>query len=368
MTLPNEASIYMSPRYLRSLLREYFAVTDKGVYWVRASRLLGKTQLVRGCIERAPSKDGTTMEAIDTNLSSDLRTIGFYIRGDRKDGPRQFVEALHVAIGVELNLTGDELAAVAPSIRYGDPAEARTDLVAWLKKLQETAVAKGAKRLLVCVDGLDAMAEPGSGGFEEPFPILDILPAVSEVPNYVVFLVTSRLPAECPAGFADRVAAKLGTGSGFVLKELDLTDKEYGELLLKYFRERLQPYFRTRIINYWTPILKDKLKFEKGGRDDRLTKDPGLRDGLKVDWKNLTNKYPRYSGQPVPVASILHILDEIDKLWKDMMEKSEGRFRGVDLIIARLLDGTVKIEEVAALPVGDDMVGKLEALKAPVAA
>jgi hypothetical protein len=368
MTLPNEASIYMSPRYLRSLLREYFAVNDKGVYWVRASRLLGKTQLVRGCIERAPSKDGTAMEAIDSNLSSDLRSIGFYIRSDRKDGPRQFVNALHAGIGVELNLGADELAAVAPGIRYGDPAEARADFIAWLKKLQETVGAKGGRRLIVCVDALDAMAEPGGGGFEEPFPILDILPAVSELPNGVVFLVTSRLPAECPAGLTDRIAAKFGTGPGFVLKELDLTDKEYGELLLKYFRERLQPYFRTRIVNYWTPILKDKLKFEKGGRDDRLTKDPGLRDGLKVDWKNLTNKYPRYSGQPVPVASILHILDEIDKLWADMLEKSEMRFRGVDLVIARLLDGTLQMEEVAGLPRGDDMFSKLEALKAPVAA
>jgi hypothetical protein len=368
MTLPNQASIYMSPRYLRSLLREYFAVNDKGVYWVRAPRLLGKTQLVRGCIERMPAKDGTAMEAIDSNLSSDLRSIGFYIRGDRKDGPRQFVEALHAGIAVELNLTPDELAGVAPGIRYGDAAEARADFAAWLKRLQETVVAKGGKRLLVCVDGLDAMTEAGSGGYEEPFAILDLLPAVSELPTNVVFLVTSRLPAECTAGFTDRIAAKLGTGAGFVLKELDLTDTEYGELLLKYFRERLQPYFRTRIINYWTPILKDKLKFEKGGRDDRLTKDPGLRDGLKVDWKNLTNKYPRYSGQPVPVASILHILDEIDKLWKDTLDKSEGRFRGVDLVIARLLDGSLKLEDVAGLPAGDDMLGKLEALKAPAAA
>jgi hypothetical protein len=368
MTLPNEASIYVSPRYLRSLLREYFSVNDKGVYWVRASRLLGKTQLIRGCIERVPSKDGKAMEGIDSNLSSDLRTIGFYIRSDRKDGPRQFVEALHTGIGVELGLTADELAALAPGLNYGDAAAARADFVAWLKKAQETVAAKGGKRLLVCVDALDAMAEPGGGGFEEPFPILDILPGITELPNYVVFLVTSRLPAECPAGLADRIAAKIGTGTGFMLKELDLTDKEYGELLLKYFRDRLQQYFRTRIINYWTPILKDKLKFEKGGRDDRLTKDPGLRDGLKVDWKNLTNKYPRYSGQPVPVASILHILDEIDKLWNDMLEKSEMRFRGVDLIIARLLDDSLKLEEVAGLPAGDGLVSKLEAMKAPAAA
>jgi hypothetical protein len=369
MTLPNEASIYASPRYLRSPLREYFSLNDKGIYWLQASRDLGKTQLIRGVIERQVSpKDKTTIEGIDSNLSSDVRSIGFYIRSDRKDGPRQLIEALHANVGEELQLDPDERAGLAPSINYGDPAAARADFVAWLKKLQETVAAKGGKRLLVCVDALDAMADPGSGGFEEPFPILDILPAVSEVPNYVVFLVTSRIPAECPAGLTDRIAAKFGKGSGYVAKELDLNDKEYVELLLKYFRDRLQPYFRTRIINYWTPILKDKLKFEKGGRDDRLTKDPGLRDGLKVDWKNLTNKYPRYSGQPVPVASILHILDEIDKLWKDILDKSEMRFRGVDLVIARLLDGSLKLEDVADLPKGDELVSKLEVLEAPAAA
>ena len=48
MTLPNEASIYASPRYLRSPLREFFSVNDKGIYWLAASRDLGKTQLIRG--------------------------------------------------------------------------------------------------------------------------------------------------------------------------------------------------------------------------------------------------------------------------------------------------------------------------------
>jgi len=69
MTLPNEASIYTSPRYLRSPLREYFAANDKGIYWLQASRDLGKTQLVRGVIERQVSpKDNTTIEGIDSNL------------------------------------------------------------------------------------------------------------------------------------------------------------------------------------------------------------------------------------------------------------------------------------------------------------
>ncbi len=369
MTLPNEASIYTSPRYLRSPLREYLAVNDKGVYWLRAPRDLGKTQLVRGIIERQVSpKDKTTIEGIDSNLSSDLRSIGFYIRKDRKDGPRQLVEAFHAAIGDELQLTEEERGGIAPNIRYADPVEARADLVAWFTKLQETVAAKGGKRLMVCIDGLDAMAEPGTGAFEETYPMLELLPATSELPKYVVLLMTSRPADDCPTGLVDRMTGKFSNGAGFVARELDLKDKEYVELLLKYFRDRLQMYFRARIIKYWDPILKNKTAFAKGGRDDRLTKDPGLRDGLKDDWKKLTNKYPRYSGQPVPVASILGILDEIDKLWADMMDKSEQRFRLVDLMTARLLDGSLPLEDVAGLPKGDALLARLEATPAPAAA
>ena len=51
-----------------------------------------------------------------------------------------------------------------------------------------------------------------------------------------------------------------------------------------------------------------------------------------------------------------------------MLEKSEMRFRGIGLIIARLLDGTVSMEEVAVLPHGDELVSKLEGVKAPAAA
>jgi hypothetical protein len=79
-----------------SPLREYFAANDKGIYWLQASRDLGKTQMVCGVIERQVSpKDNTTIEGIDSNLSSDVRSIGFYIRGDRNSSSPAFGQAAH---------------------------------------------------------------------------------------------------------------------------------------------------------------------------------------------------------------------------------------------------------------------------------
>jgi hypothetical protein len=61
----------MSPTYLRTPMREYLVQNDKGVYWLRAPRDAGKTQLARGVIERRPSpKDPATMEGIDSNLAT----------------------------------------------------------------------------------------------------------------------------------------------------------------------------------------------------------------------------------------------------------------------------------------------------------
>jgi hypothetical protein len=115
-------------------------------------------------------------------------------------------------------------------------------------------------------------------------------------------------------------------------------------------------------------MLESKAKFEKGGRDQRLTDDPGFRDALKDDWQKLTNKYPRYSSIPLPVTTITDILDENDKLWTDMMDKTEQRFGLVALMIARLADGSLTLDQVATLPKGDALLARLGAIPAPAAA
>jgi hypothetical protein len=296
-----------------------------------------------------------------------LRSIGTYIRKDEQHGPRQLVEGLSAAFGAELALGAAARSRLAPSIRYDDPAAARADLLAWLTQLHQTVVATGAKRLLVCIDGLDAMAEPGSGAFAETYPMLELLPAPSELPNGLLLLVTSRPAADCPGGLFDRIARKL-SGDGCVARDITLDDKDYVELLQKYYRDRLRVWFRTRTVKHLDQILASKSKFTRAGRDNRLNQDQAFRDALKDDWKKLTNKYPRYSGEPLPVASITGILDEIDKLWVDMMAKSGHRFSLVALVIARLIDGSLALDQVAELPKGDALLSRLETMAAPAAA
>jgi hypothetical protein len=371
MTLPPQDSAvpYMSPTYLRTPMREYLSRHDTGIYWLRAPSDLGKTQFVRGIIERRPSaKEPGAMEGIDSNLASDLRSIGFYIRKDAPDGPRQLVDALSAAFAAEFGLGDEERSRLAPSIRYTDAAEARADFLAWLKLLHETVVAKGIRRLLVCVDALDAMTEPGSGAFAETFPILDLLPAVSELPPGVVLAVTSRPADACPAGLLDRITQRFGSGADYAVRDVTFEDKEYVELLQKYYREKVRLWFRARATKHLDQMLGNKGKFTRAGRDGRLNQDTLFRDGLKDDWKKLTNKYPRYGGEPLPVASITGILDEIDKLWTDLTDKTEHRFRLVSLLVARLVDGALPLEQVAELPKGDELLAKLEAMPAKAAA
>jgi hypothetical protein len=171
--------------------------------------------------------------------------------------------------------------------------------LAWLKLLHETVVAKGGKRLRVCIDGLDGMAEPGTGAFAETYPILDVLPATSELPQGVLLLLTSRPAHDCPAGLFERMTEKFG-GAGFMARDLVLNDKEYVELLQKYFKEKLRVWFRSRCVRLWGQMLESKTKFEKGGRDQRLTDDPGFRDALKDDWKEAHQQVPEIFRHPAP--------------------------------------------------------------------
>jgi hypothetical protein len=66
--------------------------------------------------------------------------------------------------------------------------------------------------------------------------------------------------------------------------------------------------------------------------------------------------------------TISAILDENDKLWTNMLGKIEQRFGLVALMIARLADASLPLDQVAGLPKGDDLLARLEAIPAPAAA
>ncbi|MEF3366431.1 hypothetical protein V3H18_07780 [Methylocystis sp. 9N] len=350
---------YMSPAYLRNHFRQAFGKFDKGIYWLRAPAGMGKTQFIRGVTGKRPAKDPTKTEGIDSSISADARSIAFHIPKGEAIGPRQFVDGLKSAFDSEFALDAEERAQTGAALRYDNPAAAREDFVAWLARLRDCAAAKGAKRLLVCIDGLDLLTEPEPGASAENFSLLELLPSAPELPAGVTLLISSRPAADWPPGLFERAQARIGVGEGLTALDLSLQEKAYIELLQRYFTERLRPLFRSRAQAHLRELLENKTPFEKGGRDARLTNDPTLRDGLKDDWKKLTNKFPRWTGEQLPITPIVEILDQRDKLWIDMIDRTESRFSYIAALTARLLDGSFAVEQVEGLPKGEAMLASL---------
>lgn len=134
------------------------------------------------------------------------------------------------------------------------------------------------------------------------------------------------------------------------------------EALRKLFVERLRPLLRSRANALLLSLMETRATYERGGRDARLTADPVLRDALKDDWKKLTNKFPRYSGQQLPVAPLAPVLDTFDRLWTDTLARTEGRSDRFFRMVRHLAAGGLAVEEVADLPQGEALDTRLVAL------
>ncbi|QRG05396.1 hypothetical protein EZH22_20230 [Xanthobacter dioxanivorans] len=348
-TLASDAG-YVSPSHLRTPLRSFLVSHDKGIYWLRMPADTGKSEFIRGIVARRPGKDGRP-ESIDSAISSGMHAVAVAL--EPGDGAPQLVAALKSAFDAEFGPAGD---AQPPQIRSGDAAGARADFAAWLGRLADLGRAGGGKRLLLCIDGLEVAAAPGEGGAA---CLLDLLPDPAQVPDGLVLLLTSRPGEDWPDGAFAPVAARFAGAPAVAVHDVGLADASYVESLQKLFRERLRPVLRARSVACLKDLLEAKAAFEKGGRDARLTNDPVLRDGLKDDWKKLTNKYPRYSGQLLPVAPLVPLLDQFDRLWTQVMDRGEQRFRYVRMLIDHIVDGTLAVEEVAALPAGTALATRL---------
>lgn len=362
MTIAFPASLaddarYVSPAFLRTPLRAFMVSCDKGIYWLRMPADTGKTQFVRGIIAQRTGKDGAP-EGIDSAISSGMGAVAVGLESGA--GPRDLVAALKVAFDATFGLDGTQ---AVPDIRFDDAEGAKADFSAWLAALRDLAVAKGSKRLIVCIDGLEAMEPPGAG---QPCSIAAMLPDIKSLPAGVVLLLTSRPREDWPAAAFEAVAAKFPAGSGVGVQDVTLDDPTYVDALKRLFHDRLRPVLRGRAMALLQTLLETRAEFERGGRDPRLTSDPVLRDTLKDDWKKLTNKYPRYSGLQLPVAPLSPLLDQFDGLWVAVMDRADRRFRYVFLLLDRLVDASLAVEDVAGLPRGAELPAALAAERAPV--
>ncbi|MFG1348054.1 hypothetical protein [Xanthobacter autotrophicus] len=328
---------YVSPTYLRTPLREFLLTTDRGLYWLRAPAGIGKTLFVRGIIARRPGRDPAVLEGIDSTIASDIKAIGIHVQGPLT--PQALAAALRDAVTAEFGVVLAEGSGAEPT---------QADVLALLGAAREHVTTTGAKRLLVAIDGLDMIGDAGA---------IAVLPAAAAMPPGVVLLLTSRPAAEWPQDVFAATAAQVGGGA--VVRDVGYEDSVYTDMLRGYFKNQIRPLMRSRAVAHLTHLLETKASFERGGRDNRLTNDPVLRDALKDDWKKLTNKYPRYSGIQLPVVPLAELLDQFDQLWVDLMDRSDHRFDDLSAMIRALAAGSLQVEEVAGLPKGVDLRARL---------
>jgi len=317
---------YVSPTYLRTPFREFLLTRDRGLYWLRAPAGIGKSFFARGLVAKKPGRD----DGIDSAIHADVRAV-----------------ALHLPPGGDLLARLD--AAVAESLG-GTPAAGGTladRFAPWL----ELAQAAGGRRLLLCIDALEQA---------DAAELAALLPAAADLPVGVVILLTSRPAAEWPPEQLAALTAQLGEGA--MVREIDLMEPTYVDMLRGFFKERTRPLLRQLMVDHLEQMMVAKSAFGPPGRDDRLTNNPVLRDTLKSDWKKLTNKYPRYTGQQLPVVPLVPLLDQFDQLWVDLIDRSEQRFDLLSPVIGKLTAGALKLEQVAALPKGDPLLAQLDAL------
>lgn len=331
---------YVSPAHLRTPFRSFLVTYDRGFYWLRMPAGAGKTQFVRGIIARRTGKDGSP-EGIDSAISSGARAIAVGLTAPV--GPAALVEGLKAAFEAELAVPAPDAAGAADSWDA---------FAAWLGALAAAAAGQGAKRLLVCIDGLEA-AEDAT---------IALLPGLPAIPPGVLLLLTSRPAEDWPADRLALAASRLAPGPGAGIHDVRLSDADYVDALRKLFVERLRPLLRSRANALLLSLMETRATYERGGRDPRLTADPVLRDALKDDWKKLTNKFPRYSGQQLPVDPLGPVLDTFDRLWTDTLAKSEGRAGRFFLMVRHLAGGSLAVEEVADLPLGEALDTRLAAL------
>lgn len=331
---------YVSPAHLRTPFRSFLVSCDRGVYWLRMPGGAGKTQFVRGIIARRMGKDGSP-EGIDSAISSGARAIAACLTAPTS--PAALVEALKAAFEAEHGLPAPEASGAS---------ESPEAFAGWLAALAVVAAGQGAKRLVVCIDGIEAADDL----------TLSLLPGAAALPGGVVLLLTSRPATDWPAERFAAAAERFAPGPGVVIHEIGLADAEYVGWLRRLFVERLRPLLRSRANALLLSLMETRASYERGGRDARLTADPVLRDGLKDDWKKLTNKFPRYSGQQLPVEPLAPVLDTFDRLWVDTLARSEGRADRFFLMVRHLAAGGLAVEAVSDLPEGEALDARLAAL------
>jgi hypothetical protein len=288
---------YLPVDYLREPLRAFLESHDAGVWWLQAPAHIGKSLFVHALTPEAGLEDP---------LLDDLMVVAFHIRREYRYHPAQLKETLAGQLKQRMGLNNLSRELPELDLNAADPAAAFAKWLGAWWAIRPPRWRIPGSRLLVCIDGLDEIALPGSGQRS----LADYLPDPQHLPDGVYVLLTSRPEDGCPRWVWQAATQRIQPGQARSQSfAVGLDHPDYLALLRQYFDWQL----KTRLKNF------------------------------DVNHRNA--------------------------LFDTLVERGEGRFLYVSLLCGLLADSALGPDQVASLPSGAGLYGYyLDTLESRLAA
>ncbi len=368
---------FIPPEYLNGALRAFIAGHDRGILWLTAPAHVGKTAFVVGL------GAGLDWQGADhplgparTDRPRGVPVASFLIRREYRYGPQVFADDLRLSLAAALNLAGtDARQAGLPALDRSAPDRAGA-FVDWLAAFRARAAYSAglgpADPLLICLDGLDELPEPGSAPAAGGGSILDYLPAPGRLPAGTYLLLTSRAlkdrdedqDAACPAWVWGRVAPLLA-GDRAAHLDIGLAHPGYRDLLRDYLRRELAgPLVAAleRDFRDWDGGRAGSQRGSDRGADAAAAKALlALRDTrgepigrrLRQTWHLARPERPK--DEDPPAALLAGRWRGLDGLFETLYAKADQRFLYLAMLADRLVERDLDLDALPELAAGKQL-------------
>ena len=367
---------FLPPEYLNAALRAFLGRHPRGVLWLSAPAHVGKSLFVLALDqgwdyggEDHPLSPARTGRALQVPVAS------FAIRREYRYGPGPFRDQLRLSLARALNLAaeGDQQSGLPIlDLEAADKPAAFADWIGDFRRRSPLGLGPGDP-FLICLDGLDELPAPVPGEAS----ILDFLPAPSALPADTYLLLTSR-PRDgaddaCPPWVWERVQRTLAGQPGFESLAIGLGDGDYLGLLRDYLRRELAASLVVGIAPAMARWLAGGVQPECDGDAPIARALLALRDSagerigprLELAWYNAqppvapgtagAERNPKTppSPPPLPPALLAAQSRALDGLFETLLDKADGRFLYLALLVDRLAERDLSLEDIPALAAGE---------------
>ncbi len=215
--------------------------------------------------------------------------------------------------------------------------------------------------LLICLDGLDELPEPGPG----ESGILDYLPAPERLPPGVFLLLTSRPPdaGDCPRWIGDSVQRRLGHHPDQARLPIALDHPGYRALLHAYLRRGLAapiaagigPAMQRWLDGQTRPERPDDAALAQALSALRDTRGERIGPRLEDAWlaAQPADGDPSQVPRRPPAPLLADQARALDALFDDLYAKADRRFLYLAMLVDRLAERDLSLADLPKLTGGE---------------